>query len=57
MLCESVNYNQEEKGGDVLKGNCIINQNNLITIINNVLACKECAQKRDLEIKLVVGKE
>ena len=29
MLCESVNTDQEEKEGDVLKGNHIINLKNL----------------------------
>ena len=31
MICESVNYDQEEKQGDLLNGNRIINLNNLIT--------------------------
>ena len=35
MLCESVNSYQEEKEGDLLNGNCIINLNNLITNIDN----------------------
>ena len=52
MLCESVNSDQEEKEGDLLNGNRIINLNNLITNIDNVLVCKECAQERDLQIKL-----
>ena len=52
MMCESVNSDQEEKEGDVLNGNCIINLNNLITNIDNVLVCKECAQERELKIKL-----
>ena len=46
MMCESVNSDQEEKEGDVLNGNCIINLKNLITNIDNVLVCKECAQER-----------
>ena len=52
MICESVNSDQEEKEGDLLNGNRIINLNNLITNINNFLLCKECEQKRDLQIKL-----
>ena len=52
MMCESVNSDQEEKKGDVLNGNRIINLNNLITNIDNVLVCKECAQERELQIKL-----
>ena len=46
MMCESVNSDQEEKEGYVLNGNCIINLKNLITNIDNVLVCKECAQER-----------
>ena len=52
MMCESVNSDQEEKEGDVLNNNRIINLNNLITKIDNFLVCKECAQERELQIKL-----
>ena len=53
MMCESVNSDQEEKEGGVLNGNLIIiNLNNLITNIDKVLVCKECAQERELQIKL-----
>ena len=52
MMCESVNSNQEEKEGDVLTRNRIIDLKNLITNIDNVLVCKECAQERELQIKL-----
>ena len=52
MMCESVNSDQEEKEGDVLNGNSIINLNNFITNIDNFLVCKECAQERELQIKL-----
>ena len=34
MICESVNSGQEEKQRDVLNGNRIINQKNLITNID-----------------------
>ena len=34
MMCESINSDQEEKEGDVLNGNRIINLNNLITNID-----------------------
>ena len=34
MICESVNSDQEEKEGDVLNGNRIINLNNFITNIS-----------------------
>ena len=57
MLCESVNTDQEEKEGDVLKGNRIINLNNLITNIEKCLLCKECVKERELQIKLKEGKE
>ena len=52
MMCESINSDQEEKEGDVLNGNRIINLQNLITNIDNVVVCKECAQERELQIKL-----
>ena len=52
MICESVNSDQEEKEEDVLNGNHIINLNNLITNIDKFLVCKECAQERELQIKL-----
>ena len=52
MMCESVNYDQEEKEGDVLNSNRIINLNNLITNIVKFLVCKECAQERELQIIL-----
>ena len=52
MMCESVNSDQEEKEGDVLNGNRIINLKNLITNRDIVLVCKECAQERTLQIKL-----
>ena len=52
MLCESINSDQEEKDADLLNGNRIINLNNLITNIDKFLVCKECAQERDLQIKL-----
>ena len=41
MICESVNSDQEEKGGDVINGNHIINLKNLITKIDKFLVCKE----------------
>ena len=40
MLSESVNTDQEEKEGDVLKGNRIINLNNLSTNIENFCCAK-----------------
>ena len=52
MMCESVKPDQEEKEGDVLNGNRIINLNNLITNIDNFLVCKECAKESELQIKL-----
>ena len=41
MMCESVNSDQEEKEGDVLNGNHIINLKNLITNIDNFLHTKK----------------
>ena len=52
MMCESVNSDQEEKEVDVLNVNHIINLNNLITNIDKILVCKECAHERELQIKL-----
>ena len=52
MICESVNSDQEEKEGDVLNVNRIINQNNLITNMDKLLVYKECAHERELKIKL-----
>ena len=52
MICESVNSDKEEKEGYLLNGNRIINLKNLITNIDNFLVCKECAQERELQIKL-----
>ena len=52
MMCESVNSDQEEKEGDILNGNRIINLKDFITNIDILLLCKECAQERELQIKL-----
>ena len=52
MICESINSDQEEKEGYLLNGNHGINLNNLITNIDESLVCKECAQERELQIKL-----
>ena len=52
MMCKSVNSDQEEKEGDVPNGNRIINPKNLITNIDKFMVCKECAQERELQIKL-----
>ena len=40
MMWESINSDQEEKEGDVLNGNRIINLKNLISNIDKVLVCK-----------------
>ena len=52
MICESINYDKEEKEGDLINGNHSINQKNLITNIDKYLLCKECAQERELKIKI-----
>ena len=52
IMCEYVNSDQEEKEGDVLNSNRIINLNNLITNIDKYLVCKKCAKERELQIKL-----
>ena len=52
MLYESVNSGQEQKEVYLLNGNQITNLMNLITNIDKVLVCKECAQERELQIKL-----
>ena len=53
MKCESINSDQEEKEGDVLNGNRIVNLKNFITNIDNILVCREFAQESKLQIKLV----
>ena len=40
MLCESIKSDKEEKEGDLLNGNRIINLNNLVTNIDKNLAFK-----------------
>ena len=40
MMCESINYDEEEKKGDVLNGNRIINLKNLISNMDKFLVCK-----------------
>ena len=52
MMCGSINSDKEEKEGDLLNGNRIINLKNFITNIDTFLVCKECAQERELQIKL-----
>ena len=52
MMCESINSDQEEKEGDVLNSNHIVNLKNLIKNIDNVFVCKECAQEREIQKKL-----
>ena len=56
MLCESVKSDQEEREGYLLNSNQIINLHNLITYIDEILVCKECAQERDLQMELEGGK-
>ena len=57
MMCESVDSDQKEKEGDVLNVNRIINLKNLITNIDKFVWCKECAQERELQIKLEEEKD
>ena len=57
MLCESVNTDQEKKEGDVLKGNRVINLNNLSTNREKCLFCKEFVKERELQIKVEEVKE
>ena len=45
MMCESVNSDQEEKEGDVLTSNRIINLKNLITNID-IFWCANSVHKR-----------
>ena len=52
MMCDSVNSDQDEKEEDVLNVNRIINLNSLITNMDKLLVCKECAKERELKIKL-----
>ena len=50
IICESVNSDQEEKEGDLLKGNRSVNLNNLNTNIDTFLVCKQCEQETELHI-------
>ena len=52
MIYESIFFDQEEKEGDLLNGNSNTNLKNLITNKDKFLMCKECAQERELQIKL-----
>ena len=52
MMCEYINSDQEEKEGDIINGNRIINLSNLFSNIDKILVRKECAQERELQIKL-----
>ena len=52
MMCKVINSDEEEKEGDVLNGNRIINLNNFISNIDKFLVCKECAHERELQIKV-----
>ena len=40
MICESISSDQEEKEGDVLNGNHIINLKNFISNIDTFFVCK-----------------
>ena len=51
MICGSVNSDQEEKQGDLLNFNRIINLNNLITNTDKNVVLKECAQDRAPQIE------
>ena len=55
ILCESINSDQEEKEGDLLNGNLIINLNNLITNIDKFSVQIMCTGM-NLQIKLEEGK-
>ena len=44
-MCESVNSDQEEKVGDVLNGNSIINLKNLITNIDFFVVQRVCTRE------------
>ena len=52
MMCESVKSDQEEKEGDVLNSNRIINLKGFIKNIDKFLVCTEFAQEREIQIKL-----
>ena len=56
-MCESVSSDQEEKEGDVVNGNHIINLKNLIINIDKSLVWKVCAQEREQQIKLEEERE
>ena len=55
MMCESVNSDHEEKEGDVLNGNCIINLKNLITNIDFFGVKRVCTREGTTD-KIRTGK-
>ena len=52
MMYESINSEQEVKEGDVLNSKHSINLKNFFSNIDKLLVCKDCAQERELQIKL-----
>ena len=47
MICESANSDQEEKEGDILNSNCIINLKNLITNMDKFLCANNVHSRGD----------
>lgn len=52
MLCEPISSDNEEKQGFKLSGNCLINPQNLTTIIEENLVLQQCVKKNYLHMKL-----
>ena len=56
MMCESINYYQEEKEGDVLNGNRIINLKNLISNIDKFFGVQRMCTGEGTTDKIRRGK-
>ena len=56
MMCKSVKSDQEEKEGDVLNGNCIINLKNLITNIDIFFGVQIVCTREGTTDKIRTGK-
>ena len=52
MLCELACLDNEEKEGDNISGNRLINLKISTTNKGKVFVCQKCAQEKDLQMKL-----
>ena len=52
MLCDPTSSDNEEKEGDNLSGNCLINLKKLTTDIEKPLVCRKFSQGKGIQLKL-----